>query len=363
MSGRKRCGDRDTVLRTVEIWLTPEKRLFIHSSILISCSEFFAASLDKAWTSHRGMLSKNENAPIIYKLNLEEDPCGDSLTIQDLQSKTAIPSSDWESEHIRDETYYRAFENMIGIFQHVKPILEGVEDTLQLVKLADKYDCLPVISRAVRLALLESDGNASQLYRDISKQPVDYLYIGEMTRSSIILREAAIHVLGTWSGTKQKCRDTVSQKLFDTLCEKYEHLRQKKEHANEMLLSLNYSQSISLDFASVSESMVALLMVRENISKIYSNCFQNKKPEHFEGKLYRALEKSAKIELPSSKKITKHYNAPSFEDVRKELETKIRQALGDLPRSYLRADQTEINADYLLCAKLDDADLPWKEDW
>ena len=186
---------------------------------------------------------------------------------------------------------------MFGAFQHHKPVLNGLADTLALVNLADKYVCLPAVSRAVRLHLIECGGNTSDLYRHIAQDPVDYLYIGEKTRSSIITKEAATHVLGTWSETKTRCGELISGRLFNSLTRIHDELCLKKEHANKALLSLNYDNLIPVRIDSMEEAAAALILVRENISKAYYNCLRHSNPERFEGNLYREVMNSANIQM------------------------------------------------------------------
>jgi hypothetical protein len=57
---------------------------------------------------------------------------------------------------------------MFDVFQHYKPVLNELRDTLVLVNLADKYDCLPTVSCAVRLHLIKCGGNTSELYQNIA---------------------------------------------------------------------------------------------------------------------------------------------------------------------------------------------------
>jgi hypothetical protein len=119
------------------------------------------------------------------------------------------------------------------VFRHRKPVLQDLRDILALIGLADKYDSLPIVSRAIRLHLMEFGGNPSEVYRQIAKEPVVYLYIGEKTRSSIITMEASIHVLGTWSETATPCRELVSARLYESLSQIHSTLRQKKKTSQQ----------------------------------------------------------------------------------------------------------------------------------
>jgi hypothetical protein len=252
---------------------------------------------------------------------------------------------------------------MFDVFQHRKPVLNEFRDTLALVNLADKYDCLPAVSRAVRLHLIECGGNTSELYRNIARDPVDYLYIGEKTRSSIITKEAAVHVLGIWSEAKARCQQLISGRLFDSLARIYDELRLKKERANQMLLSLSYDPPIPVRIDSMEEAAAALIMVRENVSKAYYNCLRQSKPERFEGNLYREIVRSANIEKPYLGISRRLASQISFEEGCLRLGRKVCSALGDLAHSYLRVSHIDVNAGYILCAKLEDADLTWDEEW
>jgi hypothetical protein len=80
---------------------------------------------------------------------------------------------------------------------------------------------------------MEFGGNPSEVYRQIAKEPVVYLYIGEKTRSSIITMEASIHVLGTWSETATPCRELVSARLYESLSQIHSTLRQKKKMSQQ----------------------------------------------------------------------------------------------------------------------------------
>lgn len=269
---------------------------------------------------------------------------------------------------------------MFGIFRHCKPVLKELADTLALVNLADKYDCLPVVSRAVRLHLIENGGNTFDLYRDIAQDPVDYLYIGEKTRSSIITKEAAIHVLGLWSETKTRCQELISSRLFNSLARIHDELRLKKERANKALLSLRYGHRNILPIDSMDETTAALIMVRENISKAYDNCSQNNRPERVEGTLYREIIGSTKVQKPKVNLSTRSAYPRSFESGCRILKRKISEAVGDLGHSYLQLHSIDFNKrllftdfepeeildfnkGYICCAKLEDTDLTWEEEW
>jgi hypothetical protein len=84
MFSGNRCENRDNVLRTVEIHLTSEKSIFLHSSFLILCSGYFATSLDKAWVDRSGL--ELEDDAVVYILSLEDDPTGDFLVPQVYQA-------------------------------------------------------------------------------------------------------------------------------------------------------------------------------------------------------------------------------------------------------------------------------------
>ena len=268
---------------------------------------------------------------------------------------------------------------MFGVFRHCKPVLKELADTLALINLADKYDCLPVVSRAVRLDLMECDGGPSYLYRNIAQDPMDYLYIGEKTRSSIITKEAAIHILGLWSEMKTRCQQLISSRLFNSLARIHDELRLKKERANKALMSLNYETWIDLRVDPMEEA--ALAMVRENISKAYYDCAQRDKPERFEGTLYREIIGSANVQKPNMSLSARSAYPSSFEDGCRYLESKICEAVGILEHSYLLLHSIDFDArlhftndlcpneglgfdlEHILCAKLEDTDLTWKEEW
>jgi hypothetical protein len=252
---------------------------------------------------------------------------------------------------------------MLGIFQHCKPVLNGLADILTLVDLADKYAGLPAVSRAVRLHLIECGGNTSDLYRNIAQDPVDYLYIGEKTRSSIITKEAATHVLGTWSERKTRCRELISSRLFDALARIHDELRTKKELANRALLSLNYDPVMVVSCDAMDDAAAALVLMREHISEAYYNCLQHKSPERFEGNLYREIIRSHNKQKPSLEQQMWAAQDRSFEDDCEVLERKVRDAVGDLGHSYLRINHFDVNAGYILCGKLEDTDLTWEEEW
>ncbi|KAF7502467.1 hypothetical protein GJ744_005682 [Endocarpon pusillum] len=222
---------------------------------------------------------------------------------------------------------------MLAAIQHYKPVLNGLADTLALVNLADKYVCLPAVSRAVRLHLIECGGNTSDLYRNIARDPVDYLYIGEKTRSSIITKEAATHVLGTWSETKTRCQELISSQLFNSLARIHDELRLKKERANKALLSLNYEPLIAVRVDSMEEAGAALILVRENISNAYYNCLRHSNPERFEGNLYREITRSANVQKPYLGLLRRSASQTSFEDSCIILGLKI----GDAAFEYARA--------------------------
>jgi hypothetical protein len=260
----------------VEIVLTDKLRIEIEAIYLRTCSRYFAASLDKLWMERGGLNAKQQIRPV-FKLILEKDPLGDFLVLQVnttnfieqmilIECMCQPPHSDLPQVSnldlteipCRDDAYYRAFQNLFNIFKHQCPHLASLSDVKTLVDLADKYDSLPVVSRAVRLHFMESRGKPAELYLQIAKDPVTFLSISEKIQSSIIVKEAAIHVLGTWLVSTTSCQDLVSDRLFDVLAKAAEALRRKKERANMMLLSLNYEEPISTDPENLNGASVAL---------------------------------------------------------------------------------------------------------
>lgn len=261
----------------------------------------------------------------------------------------------------RDDAYYRAIQNLFNIFKHQCPQLASLSDVKTLVDLADKYDSLPVVSRAVRLHFMESKGKPAELYLQIAKDPVTFLSIGEKIQSSIIVKEAAIHVLGTWSVSATSCQDLVSDRLFDVLAKAAEALRRKKERANMMLLSLNYEEPISTDPENLNGASVALLMLRDRIGQAFSRCYGHAHPALCEGMLYREIASIPNLRKPfiSIKRSANASQSISFEEGCSLLKQKIHHALGNLAHCYARVTPTEIGAKYLLCGTLDDADVHW----
>jgi hypothetical protein len=238
--------------------------------------------------------------------------------------------------------------------------LGNLQDILALIRLADKYDSLPVVSRAIRLYLMELGNDPCELFRQIAKTPVEYLYIGEKTRSVIVTKEASVHILGTWSETAAPCQELVSARLYESLSQIHRTLCQKKERANKMLLSLNYDSPTPLDLKYIHEAEAALLIIRENISKAFYNCMRQDAPEKFEGVLYRDIVKSTKIDKPA---LSFQYSQVSFEEGRTILDQKVQSAVGDLADNSSNLRSTDLGAGYLLCTKLSDADLTWNEEW
>jgi hypothetical protein len=241
--------------------------------------------------------------------------------------------------------------------------LGNLQDILALIGLADKYDSLPVVSRAIRLYLMELGNDPCELFRQIAKNPVEYLYIGEKTRSAIVTKEASVHILGTWSETAAPCQELVSARLYESLSQIHRTLCQKKERANKMLLSLNYDTPIPLDLTNILEAEAALLIIRENISKAFYNCMRQDAPEKFEGVLYRDIVKSTKIDKPALNFPQWSYSRVSFEESCTILDQKIQSAVGDLADNSSNLRSTDLGAGYLLCTKLSDADLTWNEEW
>ena len=143
------------------------------------------------------------------------------------------------THHHRDDTYFPAFQSLFHIFKHQAPQLASLADVQALVDLTDKYDSPQVVSQAVRLHFMGSGGDPAQLYLQIAKEPITFLSISKKVWSSIIVKKAAAHILGTWSETATSCQDLVSDGLFKILVKASENLRRKQQRANKMLLSLN----------------------------------------------------------------------------------------------------------------------------
>jgi hypothetical protein len=78
MSPKIHNDSQDTLVQNVEIHLTPEKKIAIHSILLVCCSKYFASSLNPTWAGRNGSCSPND-IPTVYELNLKEDPADDFL--------------------------------------------------------------------------------------------------------------------------------------------------------------------------------------------------------------------------------------------------------------------------------------------
>lgn len=289
----------------------------------------------------------------------------DILTFQTGTSNIGIAA---EPQPVQSEPYYRALYNLFGIFEHRRPSISDLDDIIRLIKLADKYDSLPPISRAVRLHLIEADGQPLSLYQDIATDPVKYLYVGEMVRSSTIVKEAATHVIGTWSRSSEECQSILSNTLFDTLVRKYHELKAKKEAANRRLLSLEMVLSEFPDQnhhqTSSNRSFHILARVRNGISQAFSRCYAQPDYEKLEGKMYREVAQSADIAIVRSYQGTKGFNDKDqpklFKNACLSVKAGIIMAIGDLAETCL---QWRSLPDHITCMRLEDSDLPWSDDW
>ncbi|RDL40479.1 uncharacterized protein BP5553_00458 [Venustampulla echinocandica] len=339
-------------LHDVELHIAQDKIICIHSSTLRQCSGFFSSSLN--WAEAGG-----SSPPIIYELDLADDVDYDIFRKQTDNSKLEISA---ESPPGRDESYYRALFNLFDIFQHRSPSIAGLDDIIILIKLADKYDSLPTVSRAVRLHLMEAGGQPSSLYRDIAADPVRYLHVGEKLRSSSITKEAATHVLGTWSQSREECRSILSETFFGTLVQRHHELSEKKWAANKQLLSLNLNPPRPTFVQNPLEdgAVIALARVRELISLAFSRCYQGSDYENLEGEMYREVAQSTAITYTLTPKVARA--AITFDSARSHLQAKIALALGDLAEVHLQL-QSEVLPGHITSAQLKDSDLPWDGDW
>jgi hypothetical protein len=286
-----------------------------------------------------------------------------NVVCQPHASVPPVPDLNLTENCHRDDAYYRAFQNLFGVFKHQAPQLASLGDVQALVDLADKYDSLPVVSQAVRLHLMESRGKPAELYLQIAKEPRIFLSIGEKIRSSIIVKEAAIHIIGTWSVTEKPCQDLVSDRLFDALAKAADALHRKQERANTLLLSLDYEPPIPVTPNNLYQASSALIMLRDSIGKAFGRCYQQHQPELCQGMLYREIATIPHFDKPRIPSpyypATIESHKVSFEDGCSQLKDKIQLALGDLAQCYARVTPAEIGSNYLMCGRLDDADLPW----
>lgn len=70
------------VMSDVDIYLTTQRKIRIHSSLLAACSKFFARSLDPSWVKQHGSSSRPSDEGFAYRLDLKKNPSEDFLIRQ-----------------------------------------------------------------------------------------------------------------------------------------------------------------------------------------------------------------------------------------------------------------------------------------
>lgn len=70
------------VMSDVDIYLTTQRKISIHSSLLAACSKFFARSLDPSWVKQHGSSSRPSDEGFAYRLDLKKNPSEDFLIRQ-----------------------------------------------------------------------------------------------------------------------------------------------------------------------------------------------------------------------------------------------------------------------------------------
>ena len=279
------------------------------------------------------------------------------MLLQQSAKTTFNGENDRNSSYQRSDSYFMALHNLFRIFLHEEVFFPELQKhSFAIIKLADKYDCISTVSRVVKLQLLEFHLAPEYLYWDIKNFPVEYLYIGEKTKSEIVAREASIHVIGRWKSLKDECKDLLSDKLYGSLVGSHDRLLTLKERANRLLTAFDNDQPSSYHLSG--RAIFALASVRNRITYAtikWKDAANN--GNDCDGIFYREVSRAAKEHNIDEEGYTKHY-VP--------LQSKIDEILCDLPTILCHTEVRHPGIDghrswpsYLLCARLEHHEMPW----
>jgi hypothetical protein len=266
------------------------------------------------------------------------------------------------SQIYRDPSSFKAIENLFLIFCHRIPRISGLNDCTALVQLGDKYDCLPCVSRAVQLHLLQ----LPTIWNDIKEKPEEYLVLAEKMRSAVILREAAIHVVGQWRILSEQLHGQISRNLLNTLDLKRVELDRLEEDIQIELLLLNLD-SPKANFMDCRWGALALM--RDGITRAFrtfNKCRISKIDDRI---LYKTLLDVGHLCEDKLGKMDRMWGEvdriwrEGFYHALGSLRGQVKDIIGEIMevRTHPSVDVEDIG--YLLCTKLMDAELPWQGDW
>ncbi|KAI9763890.1 MAG: hypothetical protein M1840_009002 [Geoglossum simile] len=338
----------------VELIISPAHRVRIDAAILKCASRFFAASLGPKcnWQggNDRDDIPDSRGVRWTYVLELDEtDPLGD---IFKRQSSTV--STRYEPGVDRDIWSFRALENLFLIFCHRIPNFTGLDDCQALIELGDKYDCLPYVSQAIQIQLLESP----DLKRRIRTAPNDFLVLVGKLRSPTLLRKAAKYAMRQWVKPSTDGLET-SSTLSEMLKMKRSELDAFREHVRSdlFLITTDRDQPVP-EF--LDDSWIAISLVREGIAKAFEN-FKSKGPaERSDGILYRCLLNLEHFTF--WKRVSKHNMALGldFYNTLDELACKVRNTICELVREHSQSALDEGTSGNQLHPLIDEG-LPWDD--
>ncbi|PBP16491.1 hypothetical protein BUE80_DR012781 [Diplocarpon rosae] len=306
-----------------------EREFHVHSPVLRLYSAFFRTILGSTDT---GLTEDHETETWRYDFVSVLDPDGGwglEIAKKDIQSPTKINSSPRDGlETSADEV---AFEKLLCAMYRKTYSISGLRELSDMTRLADFYCCLPTFSASLYTALWHSP----QLAAEIPSNCNSTLLLAQKLRHPLLFREALVHVVGQWKGYSSRFLDG-HYRLICAATLAYNRVCERLLAANqELFLAMSLGGQVRQDICAATSDLQREQLPTQNA--------------HFYRHLY-----SQWVGQPED----------GLQDVIRALKMLLENNLM-LERGGVGAGQDEYKHG-LLCATIDDGELPWdpeEEDW
>ncbi|KAG6088312.1 hypothetical protein E4U31_007846 [Claviceps sp. LM219 group G6] len=301
----------------------------------------------------------------------------------------------------KDKILLRNYDNLFRIFYHYRPMLENVDTSVAyaqceyLLKLADQYDALAVVSPCVEYHLLQSQ---SKLWKHVARIPDSYLALSYQIRSKVIFKEALINVVGDWFLSQKRPHLDVPNFVFDIAENKVHELQETVNRVEGQLfrLSLTTARGERVSPANDYMGWLAICLFRQwladntkaqpepacNNETVSDNDHHSEverlvvPPTFYICRVYRILgsdnpsafldHKDCEAFLALNPQLYTPENLDRFEKRMADLKALARELVGPLLRNSLELDVTKYNGPseifkplYFTCTTIEDDDIPW----
>lgn len=225
------------------------------------------------------------------------------------------------------------FEKLLRAFYGYRYRLHGYRQLLKMTEMADYYRALPVLSRSLDGAMV----NSPNLILDIDSHCVDLLICAAQLKNSLLFRECLIWSVASWASPKYTSLKTAHPKLFKVTKNVHDSIGANIAKAQTAIteMMLHADQAITL-------REVARRSARDPLREVY---------EGNTGDLSTRLPFYFRTILESGK---------STISIERSLRNLLENNLFFNPGNDQAGEGK--NLGNFFCATIDDEDLPWDQD-